>query len=321
MKTNMKSWMKAIFTCCALLVAAACDDSDKVMGTGEVQFEITDAPSDDVNISGVYVTVADIRVNGKSIEGFSGKQTINLKAYQEGSTKLLGTARLDATSYSNIVLVLDLNTDENGNSPGCYVRTVDNTKYKLASTASGQMEVALNKAWTVKRDAQNKVIMDVDIRKAVQYSSDDAVRYTFVSMANLQNSIRVVTSDKTGMIRGSFEGNYDSNQKQVIVYAYKKGTFNASTETQSENGIVFRNAVNSAMVKSGITGKTYTLAFMEEGDYELVFATFTKDTSNGRYSFSTILDADADASASLTKLVQVKAGVELSVSITINGSI
>jgi hypothetical protein len=321
MKTNMKSWMKVILTGCAFLFTIACNDSDEVMGKGDVDFEITDAPSDDVNISGVFVTVADVRVNGQSIPGFTGRQTINLKSYQEGSTKLLGTAQLDAKSHSNLVLVLDLDKDENGNSPGCYVRTADNAKYKLATTASGMMEVALNKAWTVRNNAKTRVVVDVDIRKAVQYSSDPAVRYTFLSVTNLQNSIRVVTSDRTAAIRGTFDGNYDSDQKHVVVYAYKKGTFNASTETQNENGVMFRNAVNSALVKSNVTSRTYVLAFMEEGEYELVFVTYTKDSASGKYSFNAILDADAESSSSVTKLVQVKAGIDLQVSVSISGTI
>jgi len=95
----------------------ACDDTSEPMGKGDVEFEITDAPSDDASVKGVWVTVADLKVDGKSVPSFA-KQTIDLTAYQEGNTKLLATAgQLDAKSYNKLTLVLDLEKDQNGNTP------------------------------------------------------------------------------------------------------------------------------------------------------------------------------------------------------------
>src|SRR6267142_4932408 len=122
MKTNHVSWTKAILFGSAMLMLPACNRSNEPMGKGEAEFQITDAPSDDASIKGVVVTVADIMVDGKSISGFA-KQSIDLKAYQEGNTKLLGTAQLDAKAYNSITLVLDADADASGNSPGCYVLT------------------------------------------------------------------------------------------------------------------------------------------------------------------------------------------------------
>lgn len=315
MKTNLKKWIYAIMMLSSMFILAACENSNDVIGKGEVEFEITDAPIDDANVKGVFVTVADVKVNGKSIAEFSGKQTIDLKAHQEGLTKLLGTAELDARTYSRLTLVLDLDEDQNGNAPGCYVLAADNAKYKLATTASGKAEIALNKAWTVKNNAKTRVIMDVDLRKAIRYDNNASIRYAFVSSSELQASVRVVTREQTGTINGTLDGDFNNNSEQIIiVYAYKKGTFNANTETQNEAGVQFYNSVNSTKVKVGLVNNSYTLAFMEEGEYELIFAVYSKSESTGKYSLDGIFNADVEVNGSLSNVVKVKAGVSLTVS-------
>ncbi len=319
MKTNMKSWIKALMLLCAVMVITACDKSEN-LETGEVEFEITDAPADDAQVKGVYVTVADVKVNGQSIAGFSGKQTINLLAYQEGVTKLLGNAELTARTYNNLTLVLDLDTDAQGNSPGCYVLAVDNAKHKLATTASGKLEIALNKAWTVRENAKSRVVLDVDVRKAIRYSDNAAVRYSFVSESDLRSAIRVVTRENTGTIKGTFSGEMNAESEQVIVYAYKKGTFNASTETQANaSGLLFRNAVNSTKVKAGVLSNNYTLAFMEAGEYELVFATYTKNQSD-ELTFDGLLNVLIEAGGQVMNLVKVHAGAQVTVQVSVTGN-
>ncbi len=112
-------------------------------------------------MKGVFVTVADIKVDGTSVSGFT-KQTIDLKGFQEGNAKLLATSRLTAKSYSNITLVLDADADANGGSPGSYVLTATDTKLKLSS---GLISITLNNTWTVAANTKTTVIMDFDIRK------------------------------------------------------------------------------------------------------------------------------------------------------------
>src|SRR4051812_16279497 len=104
MKMKNLSWIKALMFVMVVLMLPSCSD-DESMGKGDVDFEITDAPVDDASIKGVFVTVSDIKVDGQSISGFT-KQTIDLKAYQEGKTTLLGTSQLNAKTYSTITLVL-----------------------------------------------------------------------------------------------------------------------------------------------------------------------------------------------------------------------
>jgi hypothetical protein len=62
---------------------------------------------DDENISGVFVTVAEVKVDGKAYSGFENKLTINLMNYQNGNTKILGMGNLDIGSHNIFTLVIE----------------------------------------------------------------------------------------------------------------------------------------------------------------------------------------------------------------------
>jgi hypothetical protein len=319
---NMKNlkWSKSLWVLIAVLVFGACNDDSEPAGKGEAEFEITDAPIDDASIQGVFVTVADIKVNGNSLQGFS-KQTIDLKAYSEGKTKVLGAGQFDARTYENLVLVLDLETDANGNTPGCYVLDKNNTKHRLKTTTSGTTDIALNKSWSVAKDAKSNFVMDFDLRKALRYSEDPAAPYSFVSDPNLNAAVKLVAKAKTGTIEGSYEEASNSNADKIIVYAYSKGTFNATTETtpQGDDALLFSNARASAEVKEGLTGQKFTLAFMEEGEYELHFIGYHRDPNTGRLQFESQLESETTVDGSVGNLITVKSGVTVNVAASITG--
>jgi hypothetical protein len=322
MKKNGFNWIKVAFVGFAMASLVACSDDNGSVGKGEVEVEITDAPADDASVKGVIVTVAEIKINGQTISGFQ-KQSIDLKAYQEGSTKLLlNSTQIDAKSNNNITLVLDLDQDANGNTPGCYVLTTDNTKYKLKSTTSGKIEVTANQSWKMVSNTKSKVVVDFDLRKSIKHHSDASIRYSFVSDENLRAAVKVVSKESAGTIKGSYSDESSTDADMIVVYAYKKGTFNASAETQAqgEDELMFKNASGSAEVKSSITGKSYTLAFLEEGDYELHFAAYKKDSTSGRYQFTTSLQSQTTANGSVADIIKVKAGASVNISSNIKGS-
>lgn len=321
MKTRMKNLVSALTLGCAMLFAmTSCEDANESMGRGEMEFEITDAPTDDISVKGVFVTVADLKVDGESVPGFT-KQTIDLKAYQEGKTKLLANAQeFDAKTYNNITLVLDLNQDASGSEPGCYVLSKDSEKYKLGSTASGTLELTLNKSLRVIRGVKTVAVIDFDLRKSVVTSEDAQVKYRFVNDNSLRAAVRVVDKSKAGTIKGSYSDEAGSASGKVIVYAYKKGTFTAAeTQAQGEDGLLFAKAVSSAEVKQGLTGKVYTLALLEEGEYELHFAAYEEDAS-GRIKFTTMLTSETSAEGSLGG-IKVKGGLNVNVSSVITGNL
>ncbi|HEX8040534.1 MAG TPA: DUF4382 domain-containing protein [Chryseosolibacter sp.] len=312
-------WIKGILMMAALLGLAACND-DEPAGKGQAEFEITDAPVDDANVKGVFVTVADIKVNGNSVQGFT-KQTIDLKAYSEGKTKILGSGEFDARTYNQVVLVLDLDHDANGGSPGCYVLDQNNAKNQLKTAATGTTDVAVNKSWQVAKDVKTNIVLDFDLRKALRYSGDAATGYSFVSDNNLNAAVKLVAKANSGTVIGSYEESSGSNADKIIVYAYKKGTFNASTETtpQGADALLFANAAGSAEVKQGLTGNEFKLAFLEAGDYELHFVGYTKDTTTGRYQFQSQLKSETSVNGSVGNIVTVQSGATINVAAVITG--
>ncbi len=280
---------------------------------GMVNVEITDAPSDDSNVKGTFVTVTEVRIDGKKFSGFSGKKTIELSAYQNGNVAALGLGSINTGSYSNISLVLDNATDQNGNAPGCYTMTTDNMKYNLTGSVSGQTEVVSSKAFEVKENQQTNLVLDFDIRKAVMDENGSAAGgYRFVSTSDLNASTRVLIKTQTGAIKGNCS-NYNESNSKLIVYAYKKGTYSTSeTKAQSSGNIEFKNAITSCLADGN---GNYNLAFLEEGDYELRFATY-KNNGNGQFALQNMLSVNGVLNVNS---ISVKANASVTLNVNILG--
>jgi hypothetical protein len=320
MKKGIVNWMKALAFGCAAILLIACNDSNEPAGKGNLQFEITDSPSDDANVRGVFVTVTDIKVDGRSIGGVT-KTTVNLKDYTEGTTKVLAMAsQFDARTYANVTLVLDLDADANGAAPGCYVQTMDGVRYKLKTTADGTAEIVASKTFEVASNATTKVVMDFDIRKAITYDANEQVRYKFVGDADLNSSIHLAVKEKTGVIKGVLNDYLPPDTEKIVAYAYRKGTFSASTETQpqGESQMYFMNAAASGEVKSGLNGRMFVIPFLEEGGYELYFASYEK-TPSGRLSFREVLRAELNVGGTVGNRMTVKSGATVPVMTVVNG--
>jgi hypothetical protein len=314
---KFKHWFNWLFAMGILLLVGC---SDRETGSGELSIEITDAPVDDADVSAVFVTITDVKIDGKSFPGFSGKQTINLLAYQEGKTKLLGSSTLDAKSYSNITLVLDTEMDANGNVPGCYVVKAGQQKQKLSAAASGLLEVTASKGFNVAQNASSSIVIDFDLRKAISRSSEATSKYKFATQSELNSAIRVVAKSKSGHIKGSYQNDSGSQADKVVVYVYKKGTFNLNTETSPHgaSGVLFAKAVSSTTVNTGLTGTQYKLAFLEEGEYEVYFVTYNKNAS-GEFNFAAVMQAETKINGSVSNFITVSAGAEVSISAILKG--
>ncbi len=258
-------------------------DDDNSSVTGMTQFEITDGPVDDANVKGTFVTIAAVKVDGKEISGFT-KQTIDLMAYQQGNTKILGTTELESGNYTDVTLVLDYQTDADGNSPGCYVLSTDNVKHNLQASSSASNEIRINTGdFEVQAEGQTNVVLDFDLRKSIRYEDAPQAgdQYDFVADTELNSAVRLVAKTKAGKVTGTCADNLGVGGEKIIVYAYTKGTFNKETELagQGEGMLQFKNAVTSAVVNG--QGE-YTLAFLEEGDYELHFFGYEDKDNDGQ---------------------------------------
>lgn len=261
------------------LFFAACN-KDSNDSSGQLNLEITDGPSDDPNVKAVFVTVAEVKVDGQTFSGFSGKKTINLLAYQQGNVALLGLGNMEAGTYQNITLVLDAQTDEDGNSPGCYVQSFDNVKHPLSSLAS--QEIMTANTFEVASGSKTNLVIDFDVRKAIQYQvGGNSDHYDFVGSADLQAALRLVVKSEAGNLNGTCQNNI-INADKIVAFVYKKGAFNRAIEIQSNNGLSFKNAVASTAVSSN---GAFKVAFLESGDYEIHFAAYKDLNSDSKLDF------------------------------------
>ncbi len=300
----------------ALVMIQCSEDNEIEEQQGELSVKLTDAPSDDTNIQGTFVTVSEVHVNGQKVEGFT-KQTIEVSAYQNGNAKLLANEMVEAGNYSSLTVVLDNQSDENGDSPGCYVLTDDNSKHSLESSSSSTTEVTFNKPFAVEANGMTTLVIDFDLRKAIirNEDTDSGSDYKFVTTAELINSLRIVEEDNCGEIEGTISNNSSSDDK-LVVYAYEKGTFDTSTETsaQGESMVLFVNAKTSATVDGN---GNYQLSFLEEGEYEIHVASYEEDSS-GEVTFNGAVNVTSIISDLLLNSIQVEANSQVNLDMEIS---
>ncbi len=266
-------------------------------GSAPTALSITDAPIDDASVSGAFVTIADIKLDGQSVAGFT-KTTINLAAYQNGATTTIGNFNLTGKTYSSISFVLDFDTDASGNAPGSYILTTGAVKHKLQSTSN---VITVSKSFTLVTSASNSLVADFDLRKMIIHQSGGPTdHYDFATSAELQNDVRLVVETQTGTISGTFTDAISGSGK-VVAYAYKKGTFNRSTELtgQGASNVQFQNAVSSALVTAG---GSYQFHFLENGDYEIHFASYKDTNADGEFELQGTIEAIAAGGLDLLNL-------------------
>lgn len=315
----MKNYLKTItVTFISLIMTVACSDNDDGNVSMDADsynttFKITDAPIDNANVEAVFVTVSSVKVDGTTLEGFN-KTTFDLAALVNGETLTLGNLELEAGSYSNIELELDYITDANGNTPGCYVELVNGEKDQLEATSN---TINITDTFEVLVSTSNEIIIDFDLRKTIKEEQGTAANnFEFVSMSELTAGIRTVNNAMAGKIFGS-ANDPNSTSDKIIVYAYEQGTFDADIETegQGESNVLFANAVTSSEV-SGID-QTYNLSFLKEGDYELVFASYSEEGDD--FSFNTLLEAESTTGLNLGA-ISITSALQISANVTITGT-
>lgn len=261
----------ALFTSC---LKEPQDITDPVASdNAKARIEITDGPVDDANVSAVFITVADIKVDGKSWSGFKSKTTFDIYALNNGATRLLAEGGLKAGTYSQVTLVLDTENDASGNAPGCYVLDKNGTKKKLEGGSNFAIDVTGN--LTTYADSTTATVIDFDLRKSIVHQQGSTTDYTFVTNLEMSSALRMVTLSGSGTIKGKCTDNASDSDK-IIVYAYEKGKYSATENTpQGTSGIRFKNAVSSTVVADD---GTFELAFLEKGDYELRFISYRTST-------------------------------------------
>ncbi|MFA6126748.1 MAG: DUF4382 domain-containing protein [Bacteroidales bacterium] len=297
----------------AIFVIGCSKDGMQDALTGHVNFKMTDAPSDDANIKGTFITVSNVKIDGKAVSGFK-KQTFDISAYQRGETKLLLSDDVEAKSYNTVTLELDYQQDASGKSPGCYVMTVDDNKHDLAVSSESKEEFTFNKSFKIDSNQSTDIVIDFDLRKSIKRNSDNpGSDYSFAGNAEMKSAFRVVLVSESGLIKGKINNSLTSNA-ELIVYAYKKDQYNQQTEAAGSENEMFTHAVTSARVNDE---GTYQLSFLEQGNYEVHVASYSDTKSPGRLEFNGMANAISIISSILLNNIQVSANAEFKLDISI----
>lgn len=306
-----------ICTLAFALVSCNKDETNPEGEKGRIVVKITDAPSDDASIEGTFITVAAVKLDGKVVEGFT-KQTIEVSDLQSGKTHLLFNGDIQPGNYSRLSLVLDMATDVNGNAPGSYVLDTQGKKHNLNGGSSQSAEVELNTQISVAPAEQVSVVIDFDLRKSVARgnTTNPESSYSLVAGAELKSAVRLVAEEKSGHVKGKVQGAWLTG-KNVVVYAYTKGTYHAATELQVQGSgqVRFAKAVTSSSVDAN---GDYHLAFLNEGDYEIYLVSYSKD-AGGRMQIEGVLNASSLAGGIILNNISVQSNASVVVNISISG--
>lgn len=315
----------AVASVVSALAFTSCDNNDDVSNnsgtTGTAHFSATDAAVQGENITGVYLSVKGIVVDGVDDANdaevmFNSTKTFNLMAYQNGETYGLGSLDLNAGSYSGIKFILD-------ESKRAYVKYEDSSTADLSVEGGNEYEVV--GSFNIVANAATNVVADIDLRKAFKETSSEG---SFM----LRSTGRLVSAEVTGTIKGSVE-NYQAMKEQmasegkeakIVVFAYAQGTYNALEKEDMDGPGAqgrFENSINSAVVNEN---GEFTLAFMEESDYEIVLGVFEKGQTEAQedpYSFSDLIQAKVTAGGNLGFILNglgVNASSTTNISLDIN---
>ncbi|QYA25329.1 DUF4382 domain-containing protein [Gramella sp. MT6] len=294
-----------------LFVSCSEDDSmeepDGSGGANATTIYLTDSPVDDTNVEAIFITISEVKVNGKAIESF-GKTTVQISSLTQGKTELLGELELDAGTTSDITLMLS-ETDASGDGPGNYIMTTDGGKQEI-STAT---ELNINDQVEIFGDTQNEIVLDFDLRKSLIAEGGN---YSFVSESQLENNIRAVNKMNTGILTGNVENTSEADGEVVVAYVYESGSFNESESNANNEGVNFSKAVSSAVVSN--SSGDFEIHFLEEGDYELHFASYSDIDDDGHLEFSRMVNASTASSIDLSGFT-VEANSEVNLQISFAG--
>ncbi len=248
---------------------------------GKLELSITDAPVDDPAVKNVFVAIADVKIDGQSMPGFS-PVAFDLLTLQNGITALLASDSVKSASYSEVTLILDPSE--------CYVEDIDGNRHNLDPD---DVNIKLNHEFDVLEDSVTHLLVDFDLRKTIRRDlSDSTDRYNFVSGSDLASGVRIFDKSVAGQLTGECK-DISTGSELIVAYLYEKGEFEESTEVDlsDESNLRFKNAVSSAMVM--VDGK-YNFPFLESGEYELHLASYLENDSSGVVEFRGLLEVEAD---------------------------
>jgi hypothetical protein len=230
---------------------------------GIVTLSLTDAPIDDVNVKGVYVTIDTLRYqyvdNNESWYDvdLNESRTINLLDLQDGNTTLLQQVELASGDISSVRFVLDPNE--------CYVDLYVGGIQPLEVPNADTVGFNAIGGFTIEAGETVNITADFNVRKSVKVTENEEYE--------LYPVIKMIDNSEIGEIQGTSNLNLPRGSSFVVVYAYEDGTWN-------ENESNMTNNFNGAAFSANATDKSYTLPWLNSGIYDLVVVSYDE---NGVY--------------------------------------
>lgn len=252
------------------LVSGACLDNEALRG--RLTIDLTDAPSDASTIKEVNIAIRGVEVLKKGseswqvIKSFEEPKTINILSFTNGEVYDLTEQYLNPGDYEGIRLELNLANVDNGLTvfPQSNIVFTNGIQEVLFVQAGNDSYVENRNAFKITTNQTTFLTLDFDVRKSLIYANGSY---------SLDPTMRIVETESCGTIDGQFRDFAD--HPKSIVLAYAPGSFNAA-EINSDRA--FANAVTSAKVNANVSGR-FTLAFLSQGKYDLVFAALNSDGS------------------------------------------
>jgi hypothetical protein len=241
----------------------------KDTNTGTLNLSVTDAPVDQSDIAGVWLTITEIQYHMNdsewmTFEEFEGPQEFNILELVNGESELLGSFEMEAGIYTQLRFILD--APEFGGpdmtNPGCYIEFNDESQAPLFVPSGHESGWKAVGQFRVPSNGEVSATADFDARKSV--FRNGAGKYI------LKPTIRLVIDDQAGQIAGGLSN--IPEDVDIVVYAYEDGTWAESEadDPADEETPRFPNAVTSSIA---CDADCYHLAFLAPGLYDLVVTT------------------------------------------------
>lgn len=258
----------AILSISAIMVSSCQKDAGNTKGV--LHLSLTDAPIDEYDITGVFITITGIEYNQgdtwQVFEGFEGPQTFNLLDLTGGVSAPLGIFELEAGNYNQIRFLIDAPEMGNGNqaNPGCYLEfggDPENTQPLFVPSGAQTGYKAIG-GFTIPENGDLYVMADFDVRKSVVAAGNSG---KFL----LKPTIRLIVEDRSGNIEGTLLNTAEATE--YVIYAYGDGTYDeAEAAEPADESPRFPNAITSDLAELVEDDYKFFLGFLPAGLYDLV---------------------------------------------------
>lgn len=250
---------------CLGWLVISCGDEGARKGT--LRLSITDAPIDASHIQAVNLVITGIEVKARgewrTISSLREPISLNLLDYTGGKAfPLLDNQVVEPGTLEGIRLRLNMVNPDAGFvvNPHGLVRLQDGSQQPLRMTPGLAHEILYAQPIPIRPGERTDLTLDVDARKSVDLVNG---HFEFTPV------FRMVETARTGGIAGQLLD--ASPTDRMLVAAYRTGSFTASETVRG----IFPQAVTSVRLNR----KAFTLAFLENGSYDLVFARLKSDGS------------------------------------------